>query len=422
MENEGVRATLRPFPLNEARLALLSLATVVEEDPYEQEMPEGCFARPSMEYLFQSVGLENWCMDPVVISDLQRQLQIWGKVSLLGYPACERRGSVLPFRPRPRGVDTEEVESLVGYFLRLTEANQLAADSLARFVWSGCPAGHIRHFGGAVALQAEGADQVFNLEPLESALRMPRRALYRHTLLPMGRQFFPGMASGSDLRRFFEKSECKVCPRCFAEPNPYYRLIWNLHEVTTCLRHAVYLINRCQKCRTPLSSLSDRSIFGRCEECRTPFSKAKPVLALEADLAHQRRIIDDYAALLKRGAGIDGNHPSFAWGRRLRAVRVSRNLSAEDIAEYLGVSLSSVIATECGQEEPTCFNLLTWIRHISGSMQAFLESRDCLRDGLSDTRICEGWICNSLYCPWFRCFRRSDKREHCPKCLDRSWE
>ncbi|MCS6284419.1 MAG: TniQ family protein [Nitrospira sp.] len=280
------------------------------------------------------------------------------------------------------------MESLAGYVLRLADINKITPQAFANYVWTGFPEEDIRQFGGCLGMEKLREGGAFRLHPLEAALRLSRGALYRQTPLPLYYQFFPGEPEWETLKPFFAKSEFKVCPKCLRDPDPYYRLIWNLPDVTVCIRHSVYLRSQCPKCEQPLLPLTEQSLLGRCTGCRTPLRKAKVVPVREANLQQQRRILADYGWLLERTERGE-NGSCINWRRQLRAVRKARKLSIDDVATYLNMPSETVLGIEEDRAMPPSLpQLLEWIRYLSGSLQAFYASRDSVREVAYDPQTC----------------------------------
>lgn len=140
---------------------------------------------------------------------------------------------------------------------------------------------------------------------LERLLRIDEETVYRMTIHRFAARFQrPDGVTRSkreDIQRklvmagishdFFHTSfATKVCSRCLAEEEPYGRVYWNLWPVFACLRHRVFLLDRCPKCNRSIPLL--RPSLRVCPHCKTPYSTAEPiVLPTENEFIEGQRFI-----------------------------------------------------------------------------------------------------------------------------------
>jgi excisionase family DNA binding protein len=80
---------------------------------------------------------------------------------------------------------------------------------------------------------------------------------------------------------FHPYSATKVCPRCLTEEPVYGRLFWNALPVVVCLRHKLFLLDRCPACRHSIPAL--RPSLTHCPYCRSGDYRESPVVSLPND-------------------------------------------------------------------------------------------------------------------------------------------
>lgn len=384
MNTDRMRPSGTRFPLPRARLTLLSTGLVREERPGEGLLPEGCYTRASMVGIVGHADLEARELAPHARTGRRRELR--QAADILVRPQLVRQVRPVPLRPRPCGLGTVEVESLSGYFLRLAEVNRITPGTLATVVWSG----FLDHpaLRGAFAVQRAACQGVRDLRPLEDAARLPQGTLDRLTARQLFRQFFAwgpdrdqllGFCAGPRLLTgIMEKSALRFCPLCLRESPVYYRLVWKLADVTVCLRHGVYLMTRCPSCQKPSRSFHRRSVLGRCDHCRTVLGEVRGRPAPMSDISIQEQIHADYTVLLRA----DGSSPLAicdasgmeTWRHRLRALRYQKHWSLTDLAKKTRTTCKAIHAAEATRAIPRFRDLLAWIRILSGSIEAFVQS------------------------------------------------
>jgi len=278
----------------------------------------------------------------------------------------------LAAKTKPFGEGTMEVESLCSYFLRLAEYNGLIPGALAKIVWSVLPDGEARSYRTSLAVQVAACQGSVNLDPLEGAVRVTKRSLSRHALFPIFRHFIDREPSHFELDQFMGKLEFRVCPLCLKAPEPYYRLVWTLHQVTICMSHGVHLTSHCHKCQRKLKPLTNLSILGRCDQCRAFMKDTKPVAASELDMIRQQKILTDYSMMLTINQSCRVA-PFDRWWERLRAIRIENGMSVDDLARITNTSADMISAMETNRRLPPLQILLSWIRALSGSVKGFLN-------------------------------------------------
>lgn len=95
------------------------------------------------------------------------------------------------------------------------------------------------------------------------------------------------------------------CPECFAEKKQI-KLIWKIHDITTCLSHGRKLLDSCHHCSHEIK-YKEITEVGRCSHCFCDLSKNIPNLeALEEKiLQKQRWFIRNWLSLLNNSQGVE---------------------------------------------------------------------------------------------------------------------
>ena len=91
----------------------------------------------------------------------------------------------------------------------------------------------------------------------------------------------------------------KFCPSCLSETN-YYKLIWQVSELKTCIHHNTDLIERCPSCNREIPILSTNSVLDFCPFCNLRLSSINPLFS-ECDFEEQRKW-EDWRFLLNPNA------------------------------------------------------------------------------------------------------------------------
>lgn len=170
-------------------------------------------------------------------------------------------------------------ESLLGYVLRLTEANHYDNAS-----WVTNLAGINVNFstGGWLILNRDDTD----LTALEAitGLRPGTLESLKYQVAGWKRDVsFQGVSLSADVMNL---SCPKVCPACLQETN-HCRRVWDLLPYTACSLHEVFLINICPSCHRRLS-WARRMVS--CCRCGADWRNAPKVRANSLDLKASRRI------------------------------------------------------------------------------------------------------------------------------------
>lgn len=90
----------------------------------------------------------------------------------------------------------------------------------------------------------------------------------------------------------------KYCPLCIKE-KPFYRLIWQVKEISICEKHSIKLLKECPKCKKPLPCLSDIAMIGNCGLCGSSLSEEIITeRATEMENTNHLRLYQDWEFLL----------------------------------------------------------------------------------------------------------------------------
>lgn len=170
-------------------------------------------------------------------------------------------------------------ESLLGYVIRLTEANHY---DNASWVTNLARLNVNFSTGGWMILNRDDTD----LTSLETLAGLRRSTLERlkYQVAKRGRTVrFQGVSLSVDMMKL---SRPKVCPACLRESN-YCRRVWDLLPFTACPRHEVVLLDTCPRCCGRVSWA--RSRVSRCR-CGFDWRDALEVKASPAGLKMAQRI------------------------------------------------------------------------------------------------------------------------------------
>lgn len=72
---------------------------------------------------------------------------------------------------------------------------------------------------------------------------------FAKSLIPRKQDALPATSCDpKTLQRFFDPVHRRVCPACLKEDQPYERLTWAFRPLPVCLKHGLFLIDRCSTC------------------------------------------------------------------------------------------------------------------------------------------------------------------------------
>lgn len=105
-----------------------------------------------------------------------------------------------------------------------------------------------------------------NMEQLSRLTRQSVEELLSSTFTPLLRIF--GASEEVQRARFLSGmllDTYRFCPHCLEEA-PYFRLLWKMAPVTSCVKHGVFLIERCPGCNKQMS-FQDIELLDGCPHC-----------------------------------------------------------------------------------------------------------------------------------------------------------
>jgi len=166
-----------------------------------------------------------------------------------------------------------------------------------------------RRLPEAVCLLSKEADYRF----LERLLQLEEEELYRLTyhrfcgrIQPPERvrASLPGeirrpLLEQSSLRLFLSQQGTRVCPQCLAEDPAHSVLYWNAGPVVACLKHRVFLVDRCPVCHGSIPLL--RSALPCCPRCKRGHYCQAPTVAIPNDPLFQT---SQAQVLMNLGVGV----------------------------------------------------------------------------------------------------------------------
>lgn len=94
----------------------------------------------------------------------------------------------------------------------------------------------------------------------------------------------------------------RYCPRCVLE-NGYYKLFWQINEVSVCLEHKLLLKEKCPRCNMPIPLVTSNSQVGFCSYCgmKLGIHENHPTYD-ELDYIRNQRIFSDWEALFSENS------------------------------------------------------------------------------------------------------------------------
>ncbi|MCS6284480.1 MAG: TniQ family protein [Nitrospira sp.] len=251
--------------------------------------------------------------------------------------------------------NTGDAESLSGYLQRLAQLIYLPAASLLSVLIGPHQRGYFRHCSHFYTNLRRIDCLPPPIERLSEYTQQPAGTLEGLTFIPLFTAFNGrDRLTSTHLTRYFFPytgqrpiaEERRWCPLCLEE-HFYYRLCWQLNDLLICPIHQVYLLDRCGRCGHVTSVMSGRSYFGHCDHCRFPLLdsvKTQPARGA-AFLKEQRRVYDDFLYLWshrRRQDGIEGKAVRNALRRRLRTLRLDRNVSLRQLFQLTSRSVAPI--------------------------------------------------------------------------------
>ncbi len=92
-----------------------------------------------------------------------------------------------------------------------------------------------------------------------------------------------------------QKYGLKFCPLCLAEDStPYFRKIWRVSFYSVCLTHRIFLLDKCCKCKKPISfyKFKDDAGFTKCWSCGQELSKCTSMFVVDNEYLAIKKLSD----------------------------------------------------------------------------------------------------------------------------------
>ena len=247
---------------------------------------------------------------------------------------------VLPLHPRP-----EYLESFTSYLMRLAEHNGISSiDGISAL----CFPLQDRRITRDVA---DYPPTSFGNLPTVGVCNeeMLRTTTFYHLAAKFGRSTLPQPTS-----RFLSGSisqYLRYCPECFAEQQASYNLLsWRFLMVTCCRKHRCRLLETCGHCGDLIPPFTSPFKLGNCPRCQRSLKLcAATSVSYEEELEVASRANDDILFLLTPQLWEEYSSEVIKHlGQQFAHVRQMKRLTAVEVANQLGVTLTIVEGIERG--------------------------------------------------------------------------
>lgn len=180
----------------------------------------------------------------------------------------------LPVRPYPC-----IGELLTSFIHRICQVNHMEPHTLWRYVSR--PRMHYPQSNMSHIIDC-APSSVLDLPSIAYFTGLREEAIEELTLLPVLKKWYgfcienlPEQAAGQRILSGSIDNSINFCPQCLIE-KPYYRLIWQVKEIDTCLQHSIKLINKCPSCLSIIPRLAPNSRIAYCPLCGKPLWESNP--------------------------------------------------------------------------------------------------------------------------------------------------
>ena len=142
----------------------------------------------------------------------------------------------------------------------------------------------------------------------------------------------------------------RYCPLCLAEQQvKYYQLTWRFLLITCCHKHNCRLLETCCHCNELLPLFRSPFTLGDCPICRQNLKLCADLVSDKVELESSSRVYGDIVFFLTpKSWEADSDNVIKRVGRRLSYVRQKKQLTAVEVADRIGVTLSIVEGIERG--------------------------------------------------------------------------
>jgi DNA-binding XRE family transcriptional regulator len=262
---------------------------------------------------------------------------------------------VLPLHPRP-----EYLESLTSYLMRLAEFNGISSiDGISALSFPQQDRRITRDIADYPPVLFDKLTIVgaCNEEILQTTTFFHLAAKFGRSTLPQPMSRFLSGCLGQYLR---------YCPRCFTEQRVrYYLLSWRFLMVTCCRKHQCRLLETCGHCDELIPLFTSPFKLGNCPKCQQSLKLcAAASVSDEAELEVTTHVHDDIIFLLTpQPWEADGGSVIKQVGRRLSHMRQMKRLTAVDVANQVGVTLTVVEGIERGNVQGRGATLQSYFKY-----------------------------------------------------------
>jgi len=276
-----------------------------------------------------------------------------------------------------KGIRTSQVESLSGYFARLSRAHYLKPGDLLRreIVWwlrgtpdrSGDWCADTAPLFLAPEMNLPGAAPKW-VEVLQMLTKVNHLSLT--SFLPWG-GLFPS--------RWFLKSHHAYCPHCYLESEGRYeRLLWTLGPVTVCPVHRCRLLEECPECQKKISVVGFRSLPAHCPHDYSFLGDAAHRAPIGSIAKSDTELLTAQmlAEMIQHFQRRSPRAPAYDLAACLRRLTARQKISdAAEFARFLGISRITAWYWLRGQARPSLPHVVNLCLRFGISLVDLLEQK-----------------------------------------------
>ncbi|WP_373324544.1 TniQ family protein [Reticulibacter mediterranei] len=261
----------------------------------------------------------------------------------------------LPLHPQP-----EHFESLTSYLMRLAEVNGISSiDGLSALCF---PRQDRRITRDIADYPPTSFDQLTIVGACNEEIL--RTTTFFHLTSKFGRSTLPQPTS-----RFLSgcmSQYLRYCPVCFTEQQVrYYLLSWRFLMVTYCYKHKCRLLEVCGHCGELIPLFTSPFKLGSCPKCQLDLQLCAADLVVDdAELERVAHIHNDIVFLLTPHLWeVDSGSIIRHIGRGFAYVRQKKRLTAVEVANQIGVTLTVVEGIERGDSQGRGATLQSYLKY-----------------------------------------------------------
>jgi DNA-binding XRE family transcriptional regulator len=262
---------------------------------------------------------------------------------------------VLPLHPPP-----EYLESLTSYLMRLAEVNGISSiDGISALSFPD----QDRRITRDIADYPPGSFGQLTIVGAcsEETLRL---TTFYHLAIKFGRSTLPQPTS-----RFLSgciSQYLRYCPVCLTEQRVcYYLLLWRFMMLTCCCEHKCRLLESCEHCDALIPLFTSPFKLGSCPKCQHSLKMCVAAsVSDEGELGIAGHVYDDLAFLLSPQLWeVDSSSIINRVGRRLVYIRQMKRLTAVEVANQIGVTLTVIEGIERGDVQGRGATLQSYFKY-----------------------------------------------------------